>query len=297
MRAVIPFDSACWASGEAQTGLVHSSHLLNQRREDLLAITKFHADEETVLGTALSQPGSAICLEDTMTMTTYRQLALYRKVGCRLGLEQAMGIAISDPVSGLAEFFVLYRNKQEYPFTLADRAAVAILAPHITEAWRSCQFFALRQPERLRPDVAGAFLHGRAISDWVGTITQAETGFGSAVAAAFPGWSGTRLPNDLIAFIRSDKDSLVRGAFRFEIARGGQRHVISVLGSVRGNLLSGAELDVARRVAGGDSHVRIAAARGVSNATVRNQIARVYEKLSIHSKTELTQVLLSLTTG
>ena len=297
LRAIVPFDSAIWASGEARTRLVHSAHLINQRLDDIMALTLRHGDEETITAAAFAQPGLAVCLQDTMPMSAYRQLALYRETACRLGIEQAMGLAITDPVNNLSELVVLYRNDPQRPFSSADRAAIAVLVPHLLEAWRNCQFYALRQPEQIRTDSEGACLHGRAICDWFGTITQAEPGFGTVVEAAFPGWHGTKLPDRLVAFIRSDHESHAHGAFRFEIVRGRQHHIVSVMGTVRGSLLSAAELDVARRVAAGHSHVRIAAARGVSNATVRNQTARVYEKLGIHSRSELTQVLLSLQIG
>ena len=297
LRAIVPFDSAMWASGEERTRLVHSAHMINQRLDDIMALTLRHRDEETITAAAFAQPGSAVCLQDTMTMSAYRQLALYRETACRLGIEQAMGLAIIDPFNNLADFVVLYRKDRESPFSNADRAAIAVLFPHLLEAWRNCQFYTLRQPDQIRIDTAGACLHGRAISDSFGTISQAEQGFGTVVAAAFPGWFGTTLPAPVIACIRFGQDSFSHGAFQFEILRGQQHHIVSVMGTVRGSLLSAAELDVARRVAAGHSHVRIAAARGVSNATVRNQIARIYEKLDIHSKSELTQVLLSLQIG
>ena len=57
------------------------------------------------------------------------------------------------------------------------------------------------------------------------------------------------------------------------------------------HLLTTAELAVARLAARGHSSARIAAARGVSERTIANQLASVYGKLSIGSRSELARRL------
>lgn len=297
LRAVVPFDSAVWACGENDTSLQNSLHLVNQRLDDLMMIAVRRRGEDVFRDLAMARPGIPVCIEDTMPMAAYRRLPLYLNVLQRIGIEHAMGLRIADPINNLANYLVVYRADRTQPFSAGDRAAQAMMIPHILEAWRHCQFNTLLGHNRPVPDVAGAFLHGRAITDSFGTISQADPGFGTALASEFPAWSGTQLPHEVTGFVRSDTASLRLGALRFTIARGSQHHVVSVMGTVRGSLLGAAELDVARRVVAGESRVRIAAARGVSGATIRNQVARIYEKLGIHSKVELIQAFRSLQPG
>lgn len=55
--------------------------------------------------------------------------------------------------------------------------------------------------------------------------------------------------------------------------------------------LSDAEADVARRVVAGETNEQIAANRGTSARTVANQIASIFRKLGVASRTELVAML------
>lgn len=93
------------------------------------------------------------------------------------------------------------------------------------------------------------------------------------------------------SIICSSDPSLTIKALRFTVARGRQHHVIDVIDTAKGNLLTLPELDVARRFVSGESHMRIAAARMVSRATIRGQLAGIYDKLAVHSKIELAEAV------
>ncbi|HEV7928725.1 MAG TPA: helix-turn-helix transcriptional regulator [Nitrosospira sp.] len=57
--------------------------------------------------------------------------------------------------------------------------------------------------------------------------------------------------------------------------------------------LAPSEMNVADRFAKGMTHTEIALHLRVSPNTVRNQLAQIYQKLGVHSKTELVRVMLS----
>ena len=172
-----------------------------------------------------------------------------------------------------------------------------IVVPHVAEAWRHCQIHVLLYPNRPLIDLSDAFLHGRSITDSLGRISQADPGFGAALDSVFPNWIGPQLPIEITAFGRRELPSLTVGVLRFSSVHGRQHHVIGVMGTAKGSRLTSAEFDIARRIIAGDSDVRIAAARSVSSATVRNQIASIYDKLAVHSKVELIVALSALLTS
>ena len=155
----------------------------------------------------------------------------------------------------------------------------------------------LLYPNRPLIEPSDAFLHGRAITDSLGRISQADPGFGAALDSVFPNWIGPQLPIEITAFGRRELPSLTVGVLRFSSVHGRQHHVIGVMGTAKGSRLTSAEFDIARRIIAGDSDVRIAAARSVSSATVRNQIASIYDKLAVHSKVELIAALSALLTS
>ena len=77
----------------------------------------------------------------------------------------------------------------------------------------------------------------------------------------------------------------------FGLSRGADRHILTVTSASRANRLTHAETRVARLFAEGLTHSVIAARLGVSQSTIRNQIAAIYRKLDIHSKAELARLV------
>ncbi len=76
--------------------------------------------------------------------------------------------------------------------------------------------------------------------------------------------------------------------------RGGELGVLSVPHSAVGSaaaLLSAAERDIADRVVRGHTNAQIAHARGTSTRTIANQMRRIFERLGIHSRTDLVRTL------
>jgi DNA-binding NarL/FixJ family response regulator len=53
------------------------------------------------------------------------------------------------------------------------------------------------------------------------------------------------------------------------------------------------EMQIARAVAGGKNNVEVSASLFVSRKTVEAHLTRIYRKLGIHSRVELTRVLLA----
>lgn len=78
---------------------------------------------------------------------------------------------------------------------------------------------------------------------------------------------------------RGGRFALAGRAFGY-ISLGPERHVVE-------STLTRAEAEVARLAAGGHSNAVIARTRKVSARTVANQLASVYRKLGVTSRTEL----------
>jgi DNA-binding NarL/FixJ family response regulator len=70
-----------------------------------------------------------------------------------------------------------------------------------------------------------------------------------------------------------------------------RRPVSNAFGGLEG--LTPQELQIARAVAGGKNNAEVSAALFVSRKTVEAHLTRIYRKLEIHSRVELTRVLLA----
>jgi DNA-binding CsgD family transcriptional regulator len=89
------------------------------------------------------------------------------------------------------------------------------------------------------------------------------------------------------------------GLERRDVELGGQRYVVlSYPALPRASLLglSDVESAVARAVAAGQTNDEIAACRGRSVFTIQNQLARIYKKLGLASRAELSALLAQLET-
>jgi DNA-binding NarL/FixJ family response regulator len=86
-----------------------------------------------------------------------------------------------------------------------------------------------------------------------------------------------------------------RGADAFEVAIGEERLVVITLPANevgKTATLSSAELEVARDALAGLSNAAIASKRGRSPRTIANQLASIYRKLGVDSRTQMAASLL-----
>ena len=283
VRTAIAFSSGVWASGAYSSNTMHSVSLLNHQPEMLMDYVAHWQDRDFVRAAVVAAPGKAFRNEDIVPLADFRQSAIYLQFCRPAGLEHALGVVDADLARDLGELLFLFRDDPDAPFTDEEVARLELLLPHLTTAWRQRQ--ALHRYETGNPAEFGA--SGQAVIDDQGLLCAVEARFSELLRAAFPHWTGPRLPPDAARALR---DGVARaGHLEFRLIRGEGRHVLSArrLGD---DGLTSAESKVAHLFAGGRSNRDVAAELGVSPATVRNQLASIYRKLDIHSKTELARL-------
>lgn len=288
LRPVIGFDSAIWITGVHETSQTNSLWYHRRVPVDVSAYLRHFTAVDTVRVAALACPGTAYRLEDTRDMAGYYASEVYRDIGRRGRMEQVMGISQFNAITRLSHYIVAYGHDRTRPFRDAERDALQRLLPHLIAAWRHRQMSEMLQIPLPRGETHHTAC-GRAIADYHGVVEAADDGFAAVIASAFPGWRGPRLPDVLCELLAGADDSTHIGSLSVRVSRSTQSCVLTLIESDAAAKLTAAELRAAQLYASGATQAAIAEHLGVSQHTIRNQLATVYDKLGIHNKVELSR--------
>lgn len=200
-----------------------------------------------------------------------------------------MAIAAIDPISQLMELIVLWRADPADSFNTEAVTTIEAIAPHATAAWRHRQLAHLRE-QAAPPGHPGTGIRGNAVCDASGAVYASDVTFNRMLQAHFPGWRGPNLPKSVGDMVRSGTRLHKAHGLDLTVTPGDPRSLLTITASPA-EPLTVAELRVASLYAEGLTNAQIASQLGISQSTVRNQIAAVYRKLDIHSKAELARLI------
>ncbi|WP_296594867.1 helix-turn-helix transcriptional regulator [Phenylobacterium sp.] len=288
VRPAIGFDSAIWITGVHETSQTNSLWYHRRAPVDVAAYLRHFTAVDTVRVAALARPGTAYRIEDTRDMADYYASEVYRDIGRRGRMEQVMGISQFNAITRLSHYLIVYGHDRARPFKDTERDAFQRLLPHMIAAWRHRQMSEMLQIP-LPPGETQRTACGRAIADYHGVVEAADDGFATVIASAFPGWRGPRLPDVLCDLLARADDSAYIRSLNVRVLRSTQSCVLTLIGSEATAQLTTAELRAAQLYASGATQAAIAERLGVSQHTIRNQLATVYDKLGIHNKVELSR--------
>jgi DNA-binding CsgD family transcriptional regulator len=280
VRQLIPFDSAWWGNAAAEPMEIHRLHLHNCADSILQDYAPYIADD-FFRAALMAHPGVTVNMSDLTTRERFVQTPMYQAVGIPYRVEWSLGTLLVEPVSSLQEFLTLWRHDPERPFTEAERQCKELLMPHLADAHRVA-----RRREML--DGARATHTRWAVADDRGYLREASPGFIHWVRGLWPQWQGSLLPEALRQYL-GQAGSHGTGDGRLQVLAKGAFRYLHVLAAQAPDLLSARQRAVALRYARGETHAQIAAAMGLSPATVRNHLAVCYRKLSVNNKAELVQ--------
>lgn len=290
--ALIPFASAVWGSGVHSSNEMLSLSAVERPIDWLLTYAAHWQSADFLRAAAVARPGVAFRNEDAMPPPAdFRQTAIHREFSSPGGVEHAMMIVEHNPITDLAEIICLFRGDAAAPFRDDEKALLEHLTPHMVAAWRQSQ---LAHHHRAAVTGAGVGLSGHesyAVTDDQGLVHAAGEDFCLALRDVSPGWLGPRFPEALRDLVVGNRTSLVVGEYEFTARRANERRLFAVSRQVGAFGLTPAETRVARLYAEGLSQRDIALRHQVSPATVRNQLASVYQKLGVHSKLDLLRAL------
>lgn len=189
------------------------------------------------------------------------------------------------------QFLMLTRNAGARRFGADDVAAFEWLAPHMVHAFANCRslFVQGAQATSRRSAVSAV-----ALVDSVGVLHDAPSGFTAMLQREWSDWRGERLPEPVLEmtarragtrwrFIGSQIVADFSPVDDLYLVTARPRHMI--------DSLSQREIQVAHLYGDGHNFREIADALGLSPATVRSHLRKVFTKLQVRNKSQLAAVL------
>lgn len=282
LKGVVPFESAWWGNASRDTMQIHRIHLFNCA-ESIIDDYPAYMEEDVFRIAMIDNPDKTINMDDLVPRAEWVKTRLYREYATKYKVQAAIGTLVIDPITSLFEFVTIWRHDYR-PFTPEECAAKELVMPHMVGAHRLSRLYHVMARE--------AQIQARhwAIADPSGHLRELMPGFAQLLREEWPEWTASKLPGDL------DKTVSQAGTYR------GQRLVVRVrpyehLRFVEARMLtaidrlSAREMEVARHYSAGQTYNEIAVKLGIAPSTVRNLIARCFNKLAVSNKAELVRRL------
>ena len=215
---------------------------------------------------------------------------VFRTWAEKFGLKHLMRTCALDTRFGLIGFLSIYRLDPQRPFSAEEIATMETLIPHLAAAMRinrTMQLF------RLGKEVVTETR--RAICDAYGVIHRADPGFAEAIAAAWPGWTGQKLPDAIGQHLQSQPGlPFLCATHRIEINPIAGLFVLELRPRSLVDRLGSRELETIQHFANGASYKEVARRMNISPATVRHHLRSAYKKLGVHDKTQMSRLITGL---
>ncbi|WP_053077732.1 response regulator transcription factor [Burkholderia cepacia] len=199
-------------------------------------------------------------------------------------LAHGVSILLGEPFTRNHFFCTLYRGQGARPFDEIEMAYFGQFMKYTLQIWR-------KNLQRMLSVPAADNVHSSGIADKDGRIVGIGGGLCEFISANWPTWRGGTLPQEL-AQLFSDAPCRMRlGGRTVEIGYFGSYLHVSLAPDGHGFVLSPKERSIARLFAAGRSYKEISRVIGLSPATVRTYLQRIYAHLGVSNKVQLGRVL------
>ena len=283
LRKDLPFDCAWWGVSRKDRQ-IHSSFPYRLPPDYGRFYRERVSDTDTLAEAAMARVGRAVCFgaQDFAGSPGLSRLTE------NYAIEQALCTVLITPTLNLIMFISLYRNRCEPAFAEAERQFCEWLAPHLWATW-TANWIARMESIRDNP-ASGRSCH--AMSDQRAVLHSAEPRFVELIRSEWPQWQGPALPPALARSLQARQEfrgqALLLRSFRVNSLVLLEAREQSAL-----DALSPREKTIAAAFGEGHSYKQIAATLGLSPATVRHYLRRIYAKANICNKSELTHLIAS----
>ena len=277
LKTFIEFDFAAWGGGLAATRTIAQVTVLNQS-PGLFAEWQQVAHQDAYCELALQRLNHAVMFDD---VPGFRQSAAYLNHWQRYDARQMLATIRAEPVSGYVSFIGLCHADRAHVYDEQDRQHKDLLMPHLATALQLSHDHLMQS--------AGGVDEAVALVSLDGSILTCQPGFLALIHEEW-GPSANRLPRE--AFHCAIASARWRGR-RIQLQSNTLADYQLVRAQPADNIqsLTQRELEIAALYAQGLSHKQIARDLQIAPATVRNHIARVYQRLNVANKSELARLI------
>jgi DNA-binding CsgD family transcriptional regulator len=234
----------------------------------------------------VAEPGVARCHDKDDPLLAGPEFAPLHAHLARFGFQHTLCIALTGPEPQFLVVIILVRRTPGQRGTPAELALLEHLGPELAQTYSACRRMAL-----LRLPAAGLQHLSMARVNRQGAYVQTTASYCQLM------WSGAAPqnvhlePEALWALSRGQVWPLPRLGLSLHAQPDGDGWLLRLEPARLADQLSPRERDIAQRFARGASNTAIAAALGISAATVRNHLSHVYAKLQVKHRSELIAAL------
>ena len=286
LRGLVAFDSAWWgevSAGDPQAGprnWLHGSIGLSRNFAEewnaLAAVDMFAQQSMQRLGEVIRERDVVAHFPEHPAVLAFSE---------RHGLYHCMALTAELPRSGLMFFVSIYRPPGRPEFSDGETALFGEFVVHLLQHWH-------HRLQRLQSDAPGRPWDSFALARPSGELLFAGLRISLALGAASPGWNGTHLPAAVAQALPGAPCTLAVGkGCRLRLEPCGPLVAMSIVSREHRQPLAPRELSTAMLYAQGQSHKDIAAALGLTPATVRTYLRTAYAALGVRNKLELVTAL------
>ncbi|PCE24252.1 helix-turn-helix transcriptional regulator [Burkholderia ubonensis] len=285
LRALIPFDAA-WTGVATHTAagpVMHNSFLYRLPHAFFGDWKRVRDCDPLARRTLHGADGRAVRLSVVERGLDGR----FRDWCVKYGLAQLMCVCTLDRRFGLRTFLSIYRQGLHCPFDDDDARRFEEVIPHLAAA-----LTINRAAQLMRVGGDAAVPAARALCDNFGVLHHADRGFDAVMQAEWPGWTGARLPEPLVAHLRRQPaQPFVGAALRIRCVPVAGLFQLDARPRSLLDRLSPRELAAIRYYGAGRSHKEVAQQMAISPTTVRHYLRCAYRKLGMHDKSQIAGVL------
>jgi len=282
LQQFVPFDSAVWLIGASpNTVTKHYVHPCSCPCDDDTCCTAVKCKESLLLDTQANQELTA-CLFDRKSTDEPGREAACRGIDVSYTSKHSLFTAGFYGQAGLYTNISVYRSHRARPFSSQEQNIKTELVSHIVEAYENNLYCSL-----------GMMFSSEstAIADRNGVIHQRAAVFDVMLQREWCQWGGQRLPEEVSALI-SEGESSYRGQhITIQIVQNKDLFILKTEEVSFAVKLTPREDMVANCLAQGSTYKEIAIKLKISPSTVTNNVNRIYKKLQVRNKTELSAKL------
>lgn len=286
---LLPFDSGTAirarfsSDGEMSVQAMHAHRQPLEKLHDRASLN--HPDP--ALAEAFRQRGSSTSFDfGQIDQRKHPDLIAYIR---KYDVAQSMVYIPATPLAHGIGLVALWRASRKRSYSAAEVALADMVLPHLFQA------------RQINDRLHGGRLDGGAlllVSDAQGCLQFSDDDADRMLRAEWPAWTAPMLPPAFFRALRDSRHGSYTGSTLTARIKPQGKHLHIMLEPItRRTRLTPAELAIAELAAAGASYKEVAAKLGLSPATVRNQLHKVYDKLQISNKTALAAALNTIVHG
>jgi DNA-binding CsgD family transcriptional regulator len=277
LQQVIDFDGAIWATGNVQSAQFHTRTCVDVDEKLLQALTDY-LDINPIFEKLQKNLGQAIDMADVIPDQQFYSSPIYAQCFAPFGIERILSSIHLEQNSDIFTLLTLYRYDRDRPFSTREKRTQSRLLFHLLSAYSHRQLLELT-------DDQNEFSY--ALVDHQGVYHAVDQKF----LALLPPHLATKqkFPFDLT--FKDNHVQCIDSKVKLSFSREGELIKVGLRSIAPLDLLTEREQQIVAELSQGKTFKQVAKSLELSPSTVSNHLYRIYDKLNIHSRSELISLM------